>query len=225
MNPIHLQVIVRQRNRRAQKGMVMFVVAMTLVVLGSMGVYALQNASRDLRMTGFTRQAVQAHYATYYAVHAVLDILASTPDKIVVEGAARKGECKFAVTSSLASTTPCYRLTQDSKEFNSESLTRWKKASPSDWNGTGDNGLGQGATKPKVDIVMEVLPAGQSTISSGMKMNKDSSSAPIARCAVTVHVRSTVTPSGASSESITSESAIATLISGPTICAPSNANP
>jgi hypothetical protein len=202
--------------------MVMFVIAMTLVVLGSMGVYALQNASRDIRMTGFTRQAVQAHYATYYAVHAILDLLARDADGLLNRAASTKNQCKFAVAGNQANAVPCYRVTQDSSEFSGNSQTRWQKSTPSDWNGTSDNGLGRGETKPKVEIAMEVLAPTATTTASGMG---NSQGLPLARCAITVHVRSTVTPSGATSESITSESAIATLISGPTICTPSNTNP
>ena len=46
----------------------MFVVAMTLAVLGSVGVYALAAASNEVRTSGNERQNTQTHYLSEYGV-------------------------------------------------------------------------------------------------------------------------------------------------------------
>ena len=49
-------------------GAVMFIVAMTLVVLASVGVYALAAASVEMRTSGNERQNTQTHYLAEYGV-------------------------------------------------------------------------------------------------------------------------------------------------------------
>ena len=56
----------RARRRRGQRGAVMFIVAMTLAVIGAMGVYALQMASTEVRTAGFVRQQVQTEYLNQF---------------------------------------------------------------------------------------------------------------------------------------------------------------
>jgi len=56
-------------SRRARGGgAVMFIVAMTLVVLASVGVYALAAASVEMRTSGNERQNTQTHYLAEYGV-------------------------------------------------------------------------------------------------------------------------------------------------------------
>ena len=46
----------------------MFIVAMTLAVLASLGLYALASASNEMKTSGFERQNAQTHYLSEYGV-------------------------------------------------------------------------------------------------------------------------------------------------------------
>jgi Tfp pilus assembly protein PilX len=66
-------------SRRAQgAGAVMFIVAMTLVVLASVGVYALAAASVEMRTSGNERQNTQTHYLAAYGVLATAREMTTT---------------------------------------------------------------------------------------------------------------------------------------------------
>ncbi len=54
--------------RRREGGAVMFVVAMTLAVLASVGIYALAAAATEVRTSGNERQNTQTHYLAEYGV-------------------------------------------------------------------------------------------------------------------------------------------------------------
>jgi Tfp pilus assembly protein PilX len=54
--------------RRSEGGAVMFIVAMTLAVLASVGIYALAAAATEVRTSGNERQNTQTHYLAQYGV-------------------------------------------------------------------------------------------------------------------------------------------------------------
>ncbi|HTB72062.1 MAG TPA: hypothetical protein VK762_02400 [Polyangiaceae bacterium] len=54
--------------RRSEGGAVMFIVAMTLAVLASVGIYALAAAATEVRTSGNERQNTQTHYLSQYGV-------------------------------------------------------------------------------------------------------------------------------------------------------------
>jgi hypothetical protein len=54
--------------RQSEEGAVMFIVAMTLAVLASVGVYALAAAATEVRTSGNERQNTQTHYLAQYGV-------------------------------------------------------------------------------------------------------------------------------------------------------------
>ncbi|HZU83026.1 MAG TPA: pilus assembly PilX N-terminal domain-containing protein [Polyangiaceae bacterium] len=56
------------RARRRQGGAAMFVVAMTLAVLASVGIYALAAAALEVRTSGNERQNTQTHYLSEYGI-------------------------------------------------------------------------------------------------------------------------------------------------------------
>ena len=56
------------RRRAGEAGAAMFVVAMTLAVLGSVGIYALAASSNEVRTSGNERQNTQTHYLSEYGV-------------------------------------------------------------------------------------------------------------------------------------------------------------
>jgi hypothetical protein len=58
----------RAARRRGGDGAVMFIVAMTLAVLASVGVYALAAAATEVRTSGNERQNTQTHYLAEYGV-------------------------------------------------------------------------------------------------------------------------------------------------------------
>ena len=58
----------RASKRRDSAGAVMFIVAMTLAVLGALGGYALVQASDEIRTSGYERQSAQSHYLSEYGV-------------------------------------------------------------------------------------------------------------------------------------------------------------
>jgi hypothetical protein len=58
----------RSLRRRHEGGAAMFIVAMTIAVLASVGIYALAAASTELRTAGNERQSTQTHYLAEYGV-------------------------------------------------------------------------------------------------------------------------------------------------------------
>src|SRR5260221_14125130 len=52
----------RAKRRAESHGGIIFIVAMTLAVLGSIGVFALRSASLEIRASGAGRQRTQAHH-------------------------------------------------------------------------------------------------------------------------------------------------------------------
>ena len=59
---------IRSRRRSGGGGAAMFVVAMTVAVLATIGLYALRSASVEVRTSGFERQNAQTHYLSEYGV-------------------------------------------------------------------------------------------------------------------------------------------------------------
>lgn len=58
----------RARARRRQSGAAMFIVAMTMAVLASVGIYALAAAANEVRTSGNERQSTQTHYLAEYGI-------------------------------------------------------------------------------------------------------------------------------------------------------------
>jgi hypothetical protein len=58
----------RVRIRRREAGAAMFIVAMTLAVLASLGIYALAAAAMEVRTSGNERQSTQTHYLAEYGI-------------------------------------------------------------------------------------------------------------------------------------------------------------
>lgn len=58
----------RAASRRAEGGAILFIVAMIIAVLGSVGIYALAAASTEVRASGNERQSSQTHYLAQYGM-------------------------------------------------------------------------------------------------------------------------------------------------------------
>jgi hypothetical protein len=77
MKPLGLAKV-RARRRRREEGAAMFLVAMTIAVLASVGIYALSAASLELRTSGNERQNTQTHYLAEYGVIGTMHELTAT---------------------------------------------------------------------------------------------------------------------------------------------------
>jgi hypothetical protein len=58
----------RGRRRAKDAGAVMFIVAMTLAVIATMGMYALNVAATEVKTAGFVREQTQVHYLSEFGV-------------------------------------------------------------------------------------------------------------------------------------------------------------
>lgn len=63
----------------------MFVVAMVIAVLASVGLYALAAATTEVRMAGNERQSTQSHYLAEYGVLGAADVAGMFGDKIFTQ--------------------------------------------------------------------------------------------------------------------------------------------
>ncbi len=113
-------LMARLRSRREQRGAILFVVAMTMALLGALGVYALGAATSEIKTSGYARQATQTHYISEYGTIAMLDAFspanASYFDAQMLLPPATMG-CKSAVAAGAASTTAiaqrCAKIPQE----------------------------------------------------------------------------------------------------------------
>lgn len=60
----------RARARKSSAGAIIFIVAMTLAVLASLGLYALSASATEVKTSGYGRQAAQTHYLSEYGLTA-----------------------------------------------------------------------------------------------------------------------------------------------------------
>ncbi len=116
-----------RRRRRRSRGAVVFIVATTLALLALMGVYAVSGAATELRASGYTRQATQAHYLSEYAMTATANHVNSSNADYVVRtlllGQTATPDCISVPTYTTApglTTSPlaraCWRFSQGELE-------------------------------------------------------------------------------------------------------------
>jgi hypothetical protein len=67
----------RVRRLSRERGAIMFIVAMTLAVIGALGVYALQMSATEIKTAGYIRQQIQSQYLSEYGVPASAQALAN----------------------------------------------------------------------------------------------------------------------------------------------------
>lgn len=72
----------RARRRASQRGAVVFIVAMTLAVLASLGLYALQSASAEVKTSGYSRQNAQSHYLSEYGMFTGVNAMSGTTGQL-----------------------------------------------------------------------------------------------------------------------------------------------
>lgn len=80
---MNLELIkVRSRRRGRSGGAVVFIVAMTLAVLASLGLYALQSASAEVKTSGYIRQSAQSHYLSEYGTLTGVNAMSGTTGQL-----------------------------------------------------------------------------------------------------------------------------------------------
>jgi Tfp pilus assembly protein PilX len=67
----------RASRRRHDGGAIMFIVAMTIAVLASVGIYAMAAASTEVRMSGNERQNTQTHYLAEFGIIGTAQLFSS----------------------------------------------------------------------------------------------------------------------------------------------------
>jgi hypothetical protein len=111
----------RAAARRRQDGAAMFVVAMTVAVLASVGVYALAAAANEVRTSGNERQNTQTHYMAQYGIIGSSQLLtgsvADQIKKIMKDPTQRDTVCLslagVPATDLVDKNRWCYRLEPD----------------------------------------------------------------------------------------------------------------
>lgn len=83
-SPSVLHLRVRARRRARQRGAVVFIIAMTLAVLASLGLYALQSASTEVKTSGYGRQNAQSRYLSEYGVQVGANAMGGTTGQLYV---------------------------------------------------------------------------------------------------------------------------------------------
>lgn len=130
----------RARRRRREGGAIMFIVATTLALLATMGVYALAAASTEAKTSGYVRQAAQAQYMAELAAMATAEsVTAANADyfiNVLMRSAQQDKNCmsaaaydaSYATSSAVAQS--CWRFSKQELEttwkmpmLSSESLT------------------------------------------------------------------------------------------------------
>ncbi len=76
------QIKARSRARARSGGAVIFIVAMTLAVLASLGLYALQSASTEVKTSGYSRQNAQSHYLSEYGTLTGVNAMSGTTGQL-----------------------------------------------------------------------------------------------------------------------------------------------
>lgn len=93
------------RRRRTQGGAVIFIVAMTLAVLASLGLYALQSASTEVKTSGYIRQSAQSHYLSEYGTLSGVNAMSGTTGQLYL-GLMQQTATMDTQCTSLASVDP-----------------------------------------------------------------------------------------------------------------------
>jgi len=129
--PAHLpspsvRALAKQRaaRRRRQEGAAMFVVAMMIAVLASLGVFALAAAATEVRMSGNERQSTQTHYMAEYGILAASYELGKNGKNEVGSMMAMKNPC--VALGNVPATAPVnsrYCARNESKDYRNTVFT------------------------------------------------------------------------------------------------------
>jgi len=89
----------------------MFVVAMTLAVLSTVGAWALQSAALEVRMAGYERQSTQTHYLAEYGLVAATEDVSPTSLPTIFANAINGSTSGTTTTHSACLALPCVNFT------------------------------------------------------------------------------------------------------------------
>jgi hypothetical protein len=92
----------RASRRRHEGGAIMFIVAMTIAVLASVGIYAMAAASTEVRMSGNERQNSQTHYLAEFGIIGTAQLFSSGLQDSVVRRLSPTAAVKQELCVSLA---------------------------------------------------------------------------------------------------------------------------
>jgi hypothetical protein len=113
----------RRGSRRADEaGAAMFVIAMTLAVLASVGVYALAASANEVRTAGNERQSTQTHYLAQYGVIGVNHELIASKAQYYVGLMLTQPEGTCASLPGLSSTSNVAPITKACRRIGSTEL-------------------------------------------------------------------------------------------------------
>jgi hypothetical protein len=159
----------RAARRRHEEGAIIFIVAMTLAVLASLGLYALASTSNEMKTAGFERQNTQSHYLSEYGVLGAANNVNPTTAQLylglMMDPTRRDTNCISLPGVNLADPTipntvkACRRM--GSSELNQAWLSAAQGAVPT-------NGLG--STSLKGDFFIELTDPAQTQPPPGYDM-------------------------------------------------------
>jgi hypothetical protein len=102
----------RALRRATSSGGTMFVVAMTLAVLSTIGAWALQSAALEVRMAGYERQSTQTHYLAEYGVIAAMqDLAPAVAGNVITNAMCGAPTSGGGVTHAACTSVPCLNFT------------------------------------------------------------------------------------------------------------------
>jgi hypothetical protein len=111
----------RAARRHDEGGAAMFIVAMTLAVLASVGVFALAAASTEVRMSGNERQSTQTHYLSEYGILGMTRELAPTKTDSYVGMMVSATDTCLALSNVPATAPP---LSLECRRFHSQEMSQ-----------------------------------------------------------------------------------------------------
>jgi hypothetical protein len=123
----------RTRTRKQSGGSVMFVIATTLALMASMGVYALASSGEELKVSGYMRQSAQAHYLTEMSMGSTASFMDNNADALIrqAKGDLNQGGNDYRTKncqSAIAGANGVSDLAQACKRFTSPEITgAWKE--------------------------------------------------------------------------------------------------
>lgn len=155
------QLVRRVQRRREQEGAILFVVAMTLALLGALGVYAMSGATSEVKTSGYSRQAAQSHYVSEYGTIAMLDSF--SPQNASFFDA----QMWLATTSS---TALCQSALPPGAAGSSDVSQRCARVPQAyfqtAWGGGAGNEAGEGSSNSKIFLDDSLSPRGQTRFSA-----------------------------------------------------------
>lgn len=117
----------RAARRHDEGGAAMFIVAMTLAVLASVGIFALAASSIEVRMSGNERQSTQTHYLAEYGILGMTRELAPTKTDSYVGMMVNNTDTCLALANVPSGAPP---LSLECRRFHSQEMSQTWQGAP-----------------------------------------------------------------------------------------------